>query len=62
MENGIRANADPLSMVNGAPPAPKSNWVVQKFGGTSVGKFCLNIIDQVILYVAIGRPVDNLAN
>ncbi|CAG8024879.1 unnamed protein product [Penicillium salamii] len=26
----------------------RSNWVVQKFGGTSVGKFALNIIEQVI--------------
>ncbi|KAJ6030038.1 hypothetical protein N7499_012456 [Penicillium canescens] len=25
-----------------------SNWVVQKFGGTSVGKFALNIIEQVV--------------
>lgn len=24
--------------------------MVQKFGGTSVGKFALNIIDQVVLY------------
>lgn len=45
MENGILAKSEPLTMVNG----PKSNWVVQKFGGTSVGKFCLNIIEQVIL-------------
>jgi aspartate kinase len=27
-----------------------SNWVVQKFGGTSVGKFALNIIEQVVQY------------
>ncbi|KAK4913560.1 hypothetical protein LTR66_017202, partial [Elasticomyces elasticus] len=26
----------------------RSNWVVQKFGGTSVGKFALNIIEQVV--------------
>ena len=25
-----------------------SNWVVQKFGGTSVGKFALKIVDDVI--------------
>ena len=30
--------------------APHSNWVVQKFGGTSVGKFALNIIEQVVQY------------
>ncbi|KAJ6021643.1 hypothetical protein N7540_007147 [Penicillium herquei] len=29
-------------------PALHSNWVVQKFGGTSVGKFALNIIEQVV--------------
>jgi aspartate kinase len=31
----------------------RSNWVVQKFGGTSVGKFALNIIEQVIEYDAL---------
>ncbi|KAL1886362.1 hypothetical protein Plec18167_000292 [Paecilomyces lecythidis] len=34
-----------------APPTnghPESHWVVQKFGGTSVGKFAFNIVDQVI--------------
>ncbi|CAI7671687.1 unnamed protein product [Penicillium pancosmium] len=31
-----------------APAALHSNWVVQKFGGTSVGKFALNIIQQVV--------------
>ena len=49
MENGVKANLDPLSMVNGATIGTKSNWVVQKFGGTSLGKFCSNIIDHVIL-------------
>jgi aspartate kinase len=34
-----------------APAALHSNWVVQKFGGTSVGKFALNIIQQVVEYV-----------
>ncbi|KAJ5220789.1 uncharacterized protein N7469_009676 [Penicillium citrinum] len=29
-------------------PALHSSWVVQKFGGTSVGKFALNIIEQVV--------------
>ena len=33
-----------------APAAVHSNWVVQKFGGTSVGKFALNIIEQVVQY------------
>lgn len=49
MENGVKANSDPLALVNGAPVGSKSNWVVQKFGGTSIGKFCSNIIDHVIL-------------
>lgn len=31
--------------------AVHSEWVVQKFGGTSVGKFALNIIEQVVQYV-----------
>lgn len=38
-----------------APAALHSNWVVQKFGGTSVGKFALNIIEQVVEYVNILR-------
>lgn len=32
-----------------------SNWVVQKFGGTSVGKFARNIIEQVVQYDALFR-------
>lgn len=32
------------------PAALHSNWIVQKFGGTSVGKFALNIIEQVVEY------------
>ncbi|KAJ5231983.1 hypothetical protein N7468_004939 [Penicillium chermesinum] len=31
-----------------AVEASHSNWVVQKFGGTSVGKFALKIIEQVV--------------
>ena len=27
-----------------------SNWIVLKFGGTSVGKFALSIIEQVVQY------------
>lgn len=33
-----------------------SNWVVQKFGGTSVGKFAVNIIEQVVQYDASSIP------
>lgn len=36
---------------------PHSNWVVQKFGGTSVGKFALNIIEQVVEYVMLSPPL-----
>jgi aspartate kinase len=32
-----------------------SSWVVQKFGGTSVGKFARNIIEQVVEYDAFPR-------
>jgi hypothetical protein len=41
-----------------APAALHSNWVVQKFGGTSVGKFALNIIQQVVEYVDAPRPLE----
>lgn len=33
-----------------AVQGPHSNWVVQKFGGTSVGKFSLNIVEKVVQY------------
>lgn len=39
-----------LNADNPAFQGPHSNWVVQKFGGTSVGKFALNIIEQVVQY------------
>lgn len=39
-----------LNADNPAFQAPHSNWVVQKFGGTSVGKFALNIVEQVVQY------------
>ncbi|KAJ5722899.1 hypothetical protein N7488_000934 [Penicillium malachiteum] len=39
-----------MASISDSLPAPAlhSNWVVQKFGGTSVGKFALNIIEQVV--------------
>lgn len=33
------------------------DWVIQKFGGTSVGKFALNIVDQVIGYCSCPPPL-----
>lgn len=27
------------------------NWVVQKFGGTSVGKFAISIAENIVMYV-----------
>lgn len=35
------------------PPqsAADSPWVIQKFGGTSVGKFATNIVDHIVMYV-----------
>ncbi|AET39408.1 aspartate kinase Ecym_4347 [Eremothecium cymbalariae DBVPG len=29
-------------------PYQQTNWIVQKFGGTSIGKFSINIVDEVI--------------
>lgn len=29
-------------------PSRELQWVVQKFGGTSIGKFPLNVLDNVI--------------
>lgn len=36
-----------------------SNWVVQKFGGTSVGKFPINIVDEIIKYYSQNPQIDN---
>jgi aspartate kinase len=29
------------------------NWVVQKFGGTSVGKFAIDIANDIVMYVTL---------
>jgi aspartate kinase len=52
MNGHSQSYPDVIYALKDAPEtAAKSNWVVQKFGGTSVGKFAHNIIDQVVLYV-----------
>ena len=33
-----------------------ANWVVQKFGGTSVGKFAVKIAEEIVLYVYPSHP------
>jgi aspartate kinase len=33
------------------------SWVVQKFGGTSVGKFASNIVDHVVLYAPLPQSL-----
>lgn len=36
-------------LTNGSCPAtPPERWVVQKFGGTSVGKFAETVVEDVI--------------
>jgi hypothetical protein len=42
--NGLRPTSDP----NGFIEPSREKWVVQKFGGTSVGKFPLDIVDNVV--------------
>lgn len=50
MNGNLQSNSDIISILKDAPAnSTNSNWVVQKFGGTSVGKFALNIIDRVVL-------------
>lgn len=44
-----QSNPGTLSLVNGYSSDSSNNWVVQKFGGTSVGKFALGVIEQVVL-------------
>jgi hypothetical protein len=52
----VPATTMAASGVTTPSPAPNGDitpdlaWVVQKFGGTSVGKFANNIVDQIILY------------
>lgn len=60
MDSQLQTESDPISMVNGGASKTSSNWVVQKFGGTSVGKFALNIIEQVVLYVVTSLDENNL--
>ncbi|TQB69170.1 Aspartokinase [Monascus purpureus] len=44
-----KPNSLSLPLANGCIAGPDSHWVVQKFGGTSVGKFAINIVEQVVL-------------
>lgn len=32
-------------------PCPSTDWIVQKFGGTSLGKCVVTIVEDIILYV-----------
>jgi hypothetical protein len=33
-------------------PLPESRWVVQKYGGTSIGKFPMKVMDGIVRLVA----------
>ncbi|EAS30887.3 aspartate kinase [Coccidioides immitis RS] len=46
--NGHIDDGQITRLTNGVPGSPPSDWIVQKFGGTSVGKFALEIVDKVI--------------
>lgn len=35
----------------------ESGWVVQKFGGTSVGKFAIDIAEEIVRYVLFLRVI-----
>lgn len=45
--NGVHSPSQP----NGFIETSGEEWLVQKFGGTSVGKFPLNIVDNVVKQV-----------
>ena len=49
--NRLRSVPEP----NGSIDLLGEKWLVQKFGGTSVGKFPLNIVVNVIRRVSPGR-------
>ena len=53
-------NGNPQSNghVTAAHIPPSSNWIVQKFGGTSVGKFPEDIIFKAIKLVAIAAGAE----
>lgn len=38
---------------------PDSKWLVQKYGGTSVGKFASQIAENIVPYARISRPRSN---
>jgi hypothetical protein len=44
LPNGLRSGAQ----LNGVIETHPQKWFVQKFGGTSVGKFPRNIVDNVV--------------
>lgn len=48
LPNGLRSVSEP----NGSVGFVEEKWLVQKFGGTSVGKFPLNIVDNVVRRVS----------
>jgi aspartate kinase len=37
----------------------EGGWIVQKFGGTSVGKFAGNIAEDIVRYVLLERSRDS---
>lgn len=39
-----------------------TSWVIQKFGGTSVGKFPIQIVDNIVGYVTFFKLFYFLAN
>lgn len=43
--------APPSANGDGSNASAEPAWTVQKFGGTSVGKFAINIVDHIVLYV-----------
>ena len=42
--NGLRSGCQPDGFIE----TSGDKWLVQKFGGTSVGKFPLNVVDNVV--------------
>lgn len=46
LANGLRSGSQPNGVIE--TTTTKEKWLVQKFGGTSVGKYPLNIVDNVI--------------
>jgi len=51
MSATVKVNAHQSGPSALIPNSGQKPWVVQKFGGTSIGKFAVNIAEEIVRYV-----------